>query len=55
MRIIYALFVCTFLHAGSTIGSEPDAAKYLEHVKYLASDQLRGRGDGTPELEKAGH
>ena len=34
---------------------QPDPAKYLDHVKYLASDQLRGRGDGTPELEKAGH
>ena len=55
MRIIHALLVCTFLHAGSTIGTEPDPAKYLEHVKYLASDQMRGRGDGTPELEKAGH
>jgi hypothetical protein len=30
-----------------------DADRYLEHVKYLASDQLRGRGTGTPELERA--
>jgi Peptidase family M28/PDZ domain/PA domain len=55
MRTIYALFICTFLNAGSTIGTDPDPAKYLEHVKYLASEQLRGRGDGTPELEKAAH
>src|SRR5437764_4959862 len=29
------------------------ASRYLEHVKYLASDELKGRGDGTPELDKA--
>src|SRR5215470_6112361 len=28
-------------------------SRYLEHVKYLASDDLKGRGDGTPELDKA--
>src|SRR5437867_3203221 len=28
-------------------------ARYLEHVKYLASDEMKGRGSGTPELEKA--
>lgn len=55
MRIIYSLFICTILRAGSTIGTDPDPAKYLEHVKYLSSEQLRGRGDGTPELEKAAH
>jgi len=32
-----------------------DPAKYLEHVKYLASEKLKGRGDGSPELETAGH
>src|SRR5947209_6403124 len=29
----------------------PDA--YLAHVRYLASPELKGRGDGTPELETA--
>lgn len=29
----------------------PDA--YIKHVKYLASDELRGRGDGSKELELA--
>src|SRR5262245_23232180 len=27
--------------------------RYLAHVRYLASDELKGRGDGTPELEQA--
>ena len=26
---------------------------YLDHIKYLASDELKGRATGTPELEKA--
>ncbi len=33
--------------------SQYTADKYLEPIKYLASDQLKGRGDGTPELNKA--
>src|SRR5256886_10476436 len=30
-----------------------DAQHYLAHVKFLASDTLRGRATGSPELEKA--
>ena len=30
-----------------------DPKAYLEHVKYLASDDLEGRGNGTPGLEAA--
>ena len=29
------------------------ASRYFEHVKYLASDEMKGRGDGSPELDKA--
>jgi len=32
---------------------ELSAARYLEQVKYLASDEMKGRGDGSPELDKA--
>jgi hypothetical protein len=30
-----------------------DPGKYLDDVKYLASPELRGRGTGSPELERA--
>ena len=30
---------------------EPD--RLLAHIKFLASDELKGRGDGSPELERA--
>src|SRR5947207_5605398 len=57
-----ALLTC-YLH--SFVGAVPrtpraadairdlSASRYLEHVKYLASDELKGRGDGSPELDKA--
>ncbi len=32
-----------------------DAGSYQEIVKYLASDQLRGRATGSPQMEKAAH
>ena len=30
-----------------------DPHSFLEHIRYLASDELEGRGDGSPGLEKA--
>jgi Zn-dependent M28 family amino/carboxypeptidase len=30
-----------------------DPQRYLEHIKYLASADMRGRATGSPELEKA--
>ena len=30
-----------------------NAARYLDHIKYLASPELKGRATGSPELEKA--
>ena len=29
--------------------------KLMEHLRYLASDELQGRGNGSPELEQAAH
>src|SRR5690242_16301559 len=39
--------------AGWAASASIDANQYLEDVKFLASQNLRGRGTGTPELEKA--
>ncbi len=36
---------------GATHTFQPEA--YLRHVKFLAGDELQGRGNGTPELNKA--
>jgi hypothetical protein len=43
-------------HQASGQSSAPAAVaeeRYLEHVKYLASDELAGRGNGTEGLERA--
>ena len=37
--------------AAETLHFTPE--RYIAHVRYLASDELKGRGTGTPELEKA--
>src|SRR5215510_3879216 len=33
--------------------SDLSAERYFEHVKFLSSDEMKGRGDGSPELDKA--
>ncbi len=41
----------TLASYAATHAFQPD--DYLRHVKFLASDDLQGRGDGTPELNRA--
>src|SRR5437867_12227472 len=33
---------------------ELSAERYAAHVSFLASDDMKGRGNGSPELERAG-
>ena len=33
--------------------SDLSAARYFDQVKFLSSDEMKGRGDGSPELDKA--
>src|ERR1043165_781437 len=59
---VFAAVITLYLHslvavpktprAGEVIG-DLSPARYLEHVKFLAGDELKGRGDGSPELDKA--
>ena len=46
---IILLFVTSALAQGST--DDP----LMGHLRYLASDELQGRGNGSPELEQAAH
>ncbi len=41
------------LAVSGALWAEIDPERYLGHVKYLASPELKGRGSGTPGLEKA--
>jgi hypothetical protein len=45
-----ALFL---LAAGSLWPAEIDQRRYLEDIKRLTAEEMKGRGTGTPELEKA--
>src|SRR3989442_5423688 len=33
--------------------SDLSASRYFDQVKYLSSHEMKGRGDGSPELDKA--
>jgi len=47
-------FICfTLALAAISQAAEISSDRYLAHIKYLASDELRGRLTGSPELEKA--
>ena len=37
----------------SRLGADIEADRLLEHIKFLASDELKGRGNGTEGLERA--
>jgi hypothetical protein len=39
----------TITLSGASVAPEP----LLAHIKFLASDEMKGRGDGSPELERA--
>src|SRR6516162_9708056 len=59
---VLAAVITLYLHSLLAFPTDLPAAKvvadlspsrYLENVRYLASDDLKGRGDGLPELDKA--
>ena len=54
MKPIVCLLACVVgLSTVRAAGGEIDADHLLDHVRFLASDNLRGRGDGSMELDRA--
>lgn len=51
-RAALALAVCG-LSLAATTGADFDSARYLNHIKYLASSEMKGRATGSPELDRA--
>ena len=49
------LLAAGFLQASSSTAPAPDwsEARFLKHVRYLASPEMQGRAAGSPELERA--
>jgi Peptidase family M28 len=50
--VLLLAVVVSSIAASSTPIVDPDAL--LDHIKFLASDDMRGRANGSPELERAG-
>ena len=48
MRILACLAI-----TGGLLGAELSPSEYLDYIKYLASEKLKGRATGSPELDKA--
>ncbi len=53
MRIARKLLLTAWLAAGLALAAGIDPAQYLENIKVLASEQMRGRAAGHPELDEA--
>jgi hypothetical protein len=58
-RCAWLLAAALFLaqYAGPSLAKEQEpqftSKEFLEPIKFLASDKLKGRGDGTKELDEA--
>jgi hypothetical protein len=50
---VAALVLSSVWTAAAAVETDFDAARYREHVKFLASDELEGRRPGTPGIEAA--
>jgi len=51
--LLLALILCGWPSSGAELGRS-DPERYLDHVKWLAAPERKGRGTGMPELEAAG-
>lgn len=53
-KIFSSIVLCVFIISLSGYAQvKPDGQKAMEHVNYLASDDMKGRKSGTPEYQKA--
>src|ERR1700730_13567136 len=56
--VVFAASVASTLHAFAAVPASDQVtalspARYLQDVWYLSRDEMRGRGDGSPELDRA--
>ena len=53
-RLLCCVLTLSFISVvGAETGIAPDAV--LQHIKFLSSDEMKGRSNGSPELETAGN
>jgi len=53
MRSLVAAAVLALACAAAAAPADIQPVALLDHIKFLSSDELQGRGDGSPELERA--
>jgi hypothetical protein len=53
-RLAAALGIVAVAGVALGAGPEIDSQTLLDHVRFLASDDMKGRANGSPELERAG-
>ena len=55
LRSPLQLLFAALITVGAAVAQAPgfDADRFLEHVKHLSSDEMKGRGTASPELERA--
>ena len=53
MRSLVAAAVLALAGAAAAAPGDIPPTALLDHIKFLSSDELQGRGDGSPELERA--
>lgn len=51
--LVAATVIGVAVSAGRVAAQQVDPDDYLAHVKLLSSDDFKGRGNGTPELDRA--
>jgi hypothetical protein len=52
-KLVLAAAVAVLAGGGASVHADIEADRLLEHIKFLASDDLKGRGNGTEGLERA--
>lgn len=58
IKYFFVLAIAVFLTTASCVTApkqEITPSEFLRHIQVLASDDMKGRGNGTPELERAAH
>jgi Zn-dependent M28 family amino/carboxypeptidase len=50
---MYRLFPFLILFSSALCGQTPSTKRITQHINYLASDKMKGRGTGSPENRKA--
>ena len=53
MRTLSAVALVALLAVAGHAATAIDSDRLLDHIKFLASDELKGRADGSPELNQA--